>query len=192
MKSQREIDQILLQKVQAGDKHAFDLLVAPYRGRLMRLIQRTVHDIHDAEDVLQDTLIRAYRGVHGFRGDAAFYTWVFRIGINTATAFAASKRRRLLDYSEPLDEANGSTEGPWDSVTPEDVLMGKQLAETVGAALASMAPEHSAAITLREVDGLSYQEIALEMVCPIGTVRSRIANARTVIAARLRAMRAPQ
>lgn len=187
MKSFREPDQLLVCRVQGGDRCAFDQLAARYRPRLLRLILRIVHDSADAEDVLQDTLVRAYRAIHSFRGDSAFYTWLFRIAVNTATAFMTGRRHRMdacTDSAEP-NSAAAIAELDTDTITPEDILVGKQMAEIVDRAVASLAPEHSAAITMHEVDGLSYQEIADAMLCPIGTVRSRIANARLVIASRL-------
>ncbi|MGZ8288517.1 MAG: sigma-70 family RNA polymerase sigma factor [Telluria sp.] len=187
MKSQREPDDLLVARVQDGDRCAFDQLGARYRAKLLRLIVRTVHDPADAEDVLQDTLVRAYRAIHSFRGDSAFYTWLFRIAINTATAFMAGRRRHMETRGEAPDPAGHSAipDLQTDRITPEDILQGKQMAEIVDRAVASLAPEHSAAITMHEIDGLSYQEIADAMLCPIGTVRSRISNARMVIAARL-------
>lgn len=187
MKSQREPDAQLVVRVQNGDRNAFDQLVARYRAKLLRLVLRTVHDPDDAEDVLQDTLVRAWRAIHTFRGDSAFYTWLFRIAINTAIAFMSGKRRHMECRAEAPGEAHGAAgnDTRTDTITPEDILQGKQLAEIVGRAVASLAPEHSAAITMHEIDGLSYQEIADAMLCPIGTVRSRISNARLVIAARL-------
>lgn len=187
MKSLREPDHLLVSRVQDGDRCAFDQLAARYRSRLLRLILRIVHDSADAEDVLQDTLVRAYRAIHSFRGDSAFYTWLFRIAVNTATAFVTGRRHRMEACTDSADSNNATAiaEMETDSITPEDILLGKQMAEIVGRAVASLAPEHSAAITMHEVDGLSYQEIADAMLCPIGTVRSRIANARLVIANRL-------
>lgn len=187
MKSLREPDHLLVSRVQDGDRCAFDQLAARYRSRLLRLILRIVHDNADAEDVLQDTLVRAYRAIHSFRGDSAFYTWLFRIAVNTATAFVTGRRHRMEACTDSADSNNAAAiaELETDSITPEDILLGKQMAEIVGRAVASLAPEHSAAITMHEVDGLSYQEIADAMLCPIGTVRSRIANARLVIANRL-------
>jgi RNA polymerase sigma-70 factor (ECF subfamily) len=187
MKSQHEPDALLVVRVQNGDRRAFDQLVARYRVKLLRLIMRTVHDPDDAEDVLQDALVRAYRAIHAYRGDAAFYTWLFRIAINTAIAFMSGKRRLMECRADAPGEAQGAAAGDTrtDGITPEDILQGKQLAEIVDRAVASLAPEHSAAITMHEIDGLSYQEIADAMLCPIGTVRSRISNARLVIAARL-------
>lgn len=187
MKSLREPDHLLVSRVQDGDRCAFDQLAARYRSRLLRLILRIVHDSADAEDVLQDTLVRAYRAIHSFRGDSAVYTWLFRIAVNTATAFVTGRRHRMEACTDSADSnsATAIAELETDSITPEDILLGKQMAEIVGRAVASLAPEHSAAITMHEVDGLSYQEIADAMLCPIGTVRSRIANARLVIANRL-------
>lgn len=187
MKSQREPDALLVVRVQNGDRSAFDQLVARYRAKLLRLVMRTVHDPDDAEDVLQDTLVRAWRAIHTFRGDSAFYTWLFRIAINTAIAFMTGKRRHMDCRAGPPGDTQGASahDTRTDGITPEDILQGKQLAEIVDRAVASLAPEHSAAITMHEIDGLSYQEIADAMLCPIGTVRSRISNARLVIAARL-------
>ena len=194
MNSHREPDQQLVSRVQQGDRCAFDQLAMRYRGRLLRLILRIVHDPADAEDVLQDTLVRAYRAINTFRGDAAFYTWLFRIGVNTATAFITGRHHRMDVRTDSADPANAAdiAERETDPITPEDILLGKQMAEIVDRAVASLAPEHSAAITMHEVDGLTYQEIADAMLCPIGTVRSRIANARMVIATRLEPLgRAP-
>lgn len=190
MRSLREPDHLLVSKVQAGDRCAFDQLVTRYQARLLRLILRIVHDSADAEDVLQDTLVRAYRAIHSFRGDSAFYTWLFRIAVNTATAFMTGRRHRMDERTDSAAtrSTTANAELDTDAITPEDILQGKQLAEIVDRAVASLAPEHSAAITMHEVDGLTYQEIADAMLCPIGTVRSRIANARLVIATRLEPM----
>lgn len=187
MNSVRESDQLLVSKVQRGDRSAFDRLAARYRARVLRLISRIVHDPADAEDVLQDTLVRAYRAIPSFRGDSAFYTWLFRIAVNTATAFVTGRRRQMDARTDSADTDSAAVlaELETDTITPEDILHGKQLAEIVDRAVASLAPEHSAAITMHEIDGLSYQQIADAMLCPIGTVRSRIANARLVIANRL-------
>ena len=187
MDRNREPDQQLVNRVKQGDRCAFDQLALRYRGRLLRLILRIVHDPADAEDVLQDALVRAYRAINSFRGDSAFYTWLFRIGVNTANAFMTGRRHRMDTCTDSADPASATdiAERETDPITPEDILLGKQIAEIVDRAVASLAPEHSAAITMHEVDGLSYQEIADAMLCPIGTVRSRIANARLVIASRL-------
>jgi len=186
--SERESDQILVAKVQDGDKQAFDLLVAKYQRRLMRMVSYIVHDRAEAEDVLQEVFIKAYRGLRHFRGESAFYTWLFRIGVNTARSYVTVKKRKAVATAgEPPNEADfDGNDQRADLVTPEDVLAGKQIAEVVTSAMESLAPEQSIAMTLHEIDGLSYQEIADIMVCPIGTVRSRISHAREVIAGRLR------
>ena len=187
--SERECDQILVVKVQEGDKQAFDLLVAKYQRRLMRMVSYIVHDRAEAEDVLQEVFIKAYRGLRHFRGESAFYTWLFRIGVNTARSYVTVKKRKAVtsagDAAAPDLDFDGNDQRA-DLVTPEDVLAGKQIAEVVTSAMESLAPEQSIAMTLHEIDGLSYQEIADIMVCPIGTVRSRISHAREVIAGRLR------
>ncbi len=187
MDSSRVPDQQLVGMVQQGDRCAFDRLVTRYRGRLLRLILRIVHDPADAEDVLQDTLVRAYRAINAFRGDASFYTWLFRIGVNTANGFMSGRQHRMDACTESADPASAAAiaKRDTDPITPEDILLGKEMADIVDRAVASLAPEHSAAITMHEVDGMSYQQIADRMLCPIGTVRSRIANARHVIATRL-------
>lgn len=181
MKSERECE--LICWAQRGAHGAFDQLLAPYRQRLFRLIVQVVHNPEDSEDVLQETILRAYRGIRNFRGDSAFYTWLFRIAINTAKAFVTSRPHRndlqtdSVDASETLELPERES----DSITPLDILEAKQLAEVVGIALAHLPKEHSAAITMYEIDGLTYQQIADAMLCPIGTVRSRISNARLVI-----------
>ena len=193
--SERECDQALVQRVQDGDKQAFDLLIAKYQRRLMRMVSYIVHDRAEAEDVLQEVFIKAYRGLHHFRGESAFFTWLFRIGVNTARSHVSLKKRKgVVSAAEPATmefDIDGGDQRA-DIVTPEDVLAGKQIAEVVTSAMESMAPEQSIAMTLHEIDGLSYQEIADIMVCPIGTVRSRISHAREVIAGRLQRVSAVQ
>jgi RNA polymerase sigma-70 factor (ECF subfamily) len=193
--SERECDQALVLRVQEGDKQAFDLLIAKYQRRLMRMVSYIVHDRAEAEDVLQEVFIKAYRGLRHFRGESAFFTWLFRIGVNTARSHVSLKKRKgAISAAEPAMtdfEIDGGDQRA-DIVTPEDVLAGKQIAELVTSAMESMAPEQSIAMTLHEIDGLSYQEIADIMVCPIGTVRSRISHAREVIAGRLQRVSAAQ
>lgn len=181
MKSERECE--LICWAQRGVHGAFDQLLAPYRQRLLRLIAQVVHNPEDSEDVLQETILRAYRGIRSFRGDSAFYTWLFRIALNTAKAFVTSRLHRNDMQTDSVDasEATELPERESDNVTPLDILEAKQLAEVVGIALAHLPKEHRAAITMYEIDGLTYQQIADAMVCPIGTVRSRISNARLVI-----------
>jgi RNA polymerase sigma-70 factor (ECF subfamily) len=176
----------LVERTLGGDTYAFDTLVAPYRRRLHSHILQIVKDPSDAEDLLQDTLIRIYRGLRNYRGDASFYTWTFRIAVNCAITFVAHRRRHL---EEPMPNdvvsAYGTSERAPVCDDPETIVSGMQMVETVGAALDSMCPEFKTAILLREFDGMSYHEIADAMVCPVGTVRSRISSARQAIARHL-------
>lgn len=187
--TERESDQLLVERVQAGERQAFDLLVVKYQRRLMRLISRIVHDPAEAEDVVQETFIKAYRAIRHFRGEAAFYTWLYRIGINTAKNFLASQSRRTptsTDSDAEQAASFDSGEQLRDINTPESVLASQQIARTVNAAMDALPLDLRTAIVLREIEGLSYEEIADIMSCPIGTVRSRIFRARDVIAQRLR------
>ncbi|GGY30986.1 RNA polymerase sigma factor [Pseudoduganella albidiflava] len=165
------------------------MLVSKYQRRLMRLVSRIVHDPAEAEDVVQESFIKAFRGLRHFRGDSAFYTWLYRIGINTAKNFLVTQSRRT-PASTDVDAASaeGSDEGNGlrDINTPESMLATKQIAETVNAAMESLPVDLRTAILLREIEGLSYDEISEIMSCPIGTVRSRIFRAREVIADKLR------
>ena len=187
--SDRDIDQQLVERAQRGDKHAFELLVAKYQRRLLRLISRLVRDPAEAEDVAQEAFIKAYRALPQFRGDAAFYTWLYRIGVNTAKNFLVSNGRKAPTSTEK-DAAEAETfedAGQLRDInTPESVLMSRQVAEAVNAAMERLPEELCTAVTLREIEGLSYDEIAEVMNCPIGTVRSRIFRAREAIAAELR------
>ncbi len=187
--SDREIDHLLVQRAQKGDKRAFEMLVVKYQRKLARLLGRLVRDQAEVEDVTQEAFIKAYRALPSFRGDSAFYTWLYRIGINTAKNYLVSSARRpptVTTYDN--DEAEGFEDGDQlrDTNTPENELATKQLAETVNAAVAALPEELRTAITLREIEGLSYEEIAEIMNCPIGTVRSRIFRAREAIAEKLR------
>jgi RNA polymerase sigma-70 factor (ECF subfamily) len=187
--TERESDQLLVERVQAGERQAFDLLVTKYQRRLMRLVSRIVHDPAEAEDVVQETFIKAYRAIRRFRGDSAFYTWLYRIGINTAKNFLASQNRRTPTSTEndaEQAESFDSGEQLRDINTPESVLASQQIARTVNAAMDALPLDLRTAIVLREIEGLSYEEIADIMSCPIGTVRSRIFRARDVIAERLK------
>lgn len=189
MRTEREGDQLLVERVQAGDKGAFDLLVSKYQRRLIRLVSRLVHDPAEAEDVVQETFIKAYRALHHFRGDSAFYTWLYRIGINTAKNYLVSQGRRTPTSTElDAEQAEGLDDGESlrDINTPESMLATKQIAETVNAAMDLLPVELRTAIALREIEGLSYEEISAIMACPIGTVRSRIFRAREVIANKLK------
>jgi len=185
----REVDQQLVERAQRGDKRAFDLLVAKYQRKLGRLLSRFIRDPAEVEDVAQEAFIKAYRALPSFRGDSAFYTWLYRIGINTAKNYLVALGRRAPTVTEfDSDEAESFEDGEQlrDINTPESMLMSKEIGSTVNAAMEDLPEDLRTAITLREIEGLSYEEIASIMNCPIGTVRSRIFRARDAIAARLR------
>lgn len=187
--SEKDIDQMLVERVQQGDKAAFELLVSKYQRKIVRLISRLVRDPAEVEDVAQEAFIKAYRAIPQFRGESAFYTWLYRIAINSAKNYLASQGRRAPTSTETdAEEAETFGDGELlrDINTPESVLMSKQIAQTVNAAMAALPEELRAAISLREIEGLSYEEIAEIMNCPIGTVRSRIFRAREAIAQKLR------
>ncbi|MDY7538288.1 RNA polymerase sigma factor RpoE [Undibacterium sp. RTI2.1] len=191
MTTEREIDQLLVERVQRGDKKAFELLVSKYQRKLMRLVSRLVHDQAEAEDVVQESFIKAYRAMGNFRGDAAFYTWLYRIGVNTAKNYLVTQGRRAPTSTDAdIEEAETfvDADGLRDINTPESLLASKQIADTVNNAMLALPEELRNAITLREIEGLSYDEIAEVMLCPIGTVRSRIFRAREAIAEKLRPM----
>jgi RNA polymerase sigma-70 factor, ECF subfamily len=187
--SDREIDQELVLRAQAGDKRAFEMLVIKYQRKLARLLGRLVRDQAEVEDVTQEAFIKAYRALPSFRGDSAFYTWLYRIGINTAKNYlVASGRRAPTSTIYDSEEAEGFEEGNQlrDVNTPENELASKQIAEIINATMDELPEELRTAITLREIEGLSYEEIAEIMNCPIGTVRSRIFRAREAIAEKLK------
>lgn len=186
---EREADLVLVERVQSGDREAFGLLVTKYQRRLLRLVMRLVRDPAEAEDVAQEAFIKAYRALPNFRGESAFYTWLYRIGVNTAKNWLIAHGRRAPTRTEiDSEDAENYEDGELlrDADTPERLLMSKQIAETVDKAMASLPEELRTAITLREIDGLSYEEVAEVMDCPIGTVRSRIFRAREAIALKLR------
>lgn len=185
----REIDQVLVERAQAGDKRAFGLLVEKYQRKLGRLLSRMIRDPAEVEDVVQEAFIKAYRALPNFRNESAFYTWLYRIGINTAKNYlvAMGRRPRAVPEIEVEDAENFEDGNELRTIdTPETELMSKQVAKTVNETVASLPEELRTAITLREIDGLSYEEIATLMNCPIGTVRSRIFRARETIAEKLR------
>lgn len=185
----READQALVERVQAGDQKAFGLLVAKYQRKLLRLVSRLVWDPAEAEDVTQDAFIKAYRALPNFRGDSAFYTWLYRIGVNCAKNWLASHGQRARASAHTEDEDGEVIDDGGllhDADTPDRILMSKQIAETVNKAMDQLPDELRSAIALREIDGLAYEEIAEVMGCPIGTVRSRIFRAREAIARELR------
>jgi RNA polymerase sigma-70 factor (ECF subfamily) len=187
--NQREVDQLLVERVQRGDKRAFELLVVKYQRKINRLVARLVREGGDVEDVTQEAFIKAYRALPQFRGESAFYTWLYRIAINTAKNYLASQGRRAptstandVDDAETFEDADQLR----DINTPESLLMSKEVGETVSRAMDALPEELRFAIQLREIEGMSYEEIALAMDCPIGTVRSRIFRAREAIAVELR------
>lgn len=186
---EREIDQELVERAQRGDKTAFDLLVQKYQRKLGRLLSRMIRDQAEVEDVVQEAFIKAYRALPNFRGDSAFYTWLYRIGINTAKNYlVAMGRRPQVSTDIEVEDAENFEDGHELRTidTPETELMTKQIAKTVNDTVAALPEELRTAITLREIEGLSYEEIATLMGCPIGTVRSRIFRARETIAEKLR------
>ena len=192
--SDRLVDQELVERVQAGDKRAFDLLVLKYQRKVQRLVSRFVRDSGEVDDVVQEAFIKAYRALPSFRGDAAFYTWIYRIAINCAKNYLASPARRIVPASDLMSEDDEDMEsferndGLHDVATPDAEYASKQIAEAVNRAMAALPDDLRTAVTLREIEGLSYEEIAEAMECPIGTVRSRIFRAREAIATELRPM----
>lgn len=186
---EKEVDQQLVGRAQRGDKHAFELLVAKYQRRLARLISRFVRDSVEVEDVTQEAFIKAYRALPAFRGESAFYTWLYRIGINTAKNHLQTLKRRTptttifnAEESEGFEDAGLLHE----ISTPENELMSKQVVDVVNSSLQELPDDLRTALTLREIEELSYEEIAAAMDCPVGTVRSRIFRAREAIATNLR------
>src|SRR5207342_549794 len=179
----QQLDVDLVRRVQRGDSAAFDLLVRKYQHRIVALIGRYISDWSECQDVAQDTFLRAYRALGNFRGDAQFYTWLHRIAVNTAKNHLVASNRRPPTDDIDVDDAEQFASGMRlrDNDTPERELMRQQLEQTVMRAVQSLPEELRQAITLREVDGLSYEEIAKRMDCPIGTVRSRIFRAREAI-----------
>lgn len=187
-----DVDAALVERVQRGDQRAFEMLVVKYQRRIERLIARMVRDTDLVEDIAQETFIRAYRALPNFRGESAFYTWLYRIGVNTAKkALLGLKRDPLVTEAAlaSMDEDDDSSRVENEMTsgeTPETLMASRQVAETVNEAIEALSEDLRQAITLREIEGLSYEEISEMMNCPIGTVRSRIFRAREAIASKLR------
>lgn len=189
----REVDRELVSRVQRGDKKAFDVLVRKYQHKVIHLVSRYVRDESDAQDVSQEAFIKAYRALANFRGDSAFYTWLYRIAINTAKNFLVAQGRRPPDDDMDVDTAEqlGISPRLKEHATPENHLLGDEIVRTVQSAMDDLPDDLRTAITLRELEGLSYEEIAKAMDCPVGTVRSRIFRAREAIDNRLRPLLEP-
>jgi RNA polymerase sigma-70 factor (ECF subfamily) len=176
-------DQVLVERVKQGDKKAFDLLVLKYQHKIVNLVQRYVRDPNEAMDVTQEAFLKAYRALPRFRGDSAFYTWLYRIAINTSKNYLVAMSRRPLEYDLDLQapEQGAISNKLRDDDSPEGLLLREELRETMEKTIAGLPDELRLAITLREAEGLSYEEIAQTMECPVGTVRSRIFRAREAI-----------
>lgn len=181
--AEKTSDQLLVEHAQRGDRRAFDVLVLRYQQRIVKLIMRYVRDPSEAQDVAQEAFIKAYRALPGFRGESAFYTWLYRIAINTAKNYLAALQRKPMDYDfDPQGPLSAEIDNKLrDEETPEGIALQEELRRTVERSIASLPEELRIAIMLREIDGLSYEEIASAMDCPIGTVRSRIFRAREAI-----------
>lgn len=183
-----ETDQQLVERVQAGDRSAFNLLVLKYQHRVLKLVSRFINDAAEAEDVAQEAFLKAYRALGSFRGDSAFYTWLYRIAINTAKNALVSNRRRPVDFDLDLQDPEQYDRHARlkDAETPEAVLLTDEIRSVVEKAMEQLPEDLRTAIVLRELEGLSYEEIAEAMDCPVGTVRSRIFRAREAIDKKLK------
>jgi len=188
MTSSREADQELVVRVQAGDKKAFDLLVLKYQQKVVNIVGRYVHDHSEVYDVAQESFIKAYKALPRFRGDSAFYTWLYRIATNTAKNYLAAKSRRPPGWDVETETAELLDGGSKlrEYATPEHLLLEEEIANTVRMAVEELPEDLRTALTLRELEGLSYEEISQAMDCPIGTVRSRIFRAREAVDAKLK------
>ena len=186
--SEAKVDQLLVERVQKGDKRAFDLLIQKYQHRIVSLVTRYVSDYAEAQDVAQEAFIKAYRAIDRFRGDSAFYTWLYRIAINTAKNWIVAKNRRppASDIDAVDAEQYGMSSKLRETSTPENELLREEIERTVYDTIAELPEDLRTAIMLREMDGMSYEEIATTMECPIGTVRSRIFRAREAIDEKLK------
>ncbi len=188
--SNEPTDKELVKRVQKGEKGAFDLLVLKYEHKIVNLVMRYVRDPELALDITQEAFIKAYRALPRFRGDSAFYTWLYRIAVNTAKNYLAAQRRRPMDIELDLQdpEQYGLHAKLKETDTPEGVAIGQELQETLERAIAALPDDLRQAIVLRELDGMSYEEIAQTMDCPVGTVRSRIFRARDAIGKKVGAL----
>lgn len=188
MSAPKATDARLVERVQRGDKHAFDLLMGKYQQRIQVLVSRYLRDPDDVQDVTQDAFIKAYRALPNFRADSQFYTWLYRIAINTAKNFLVARSRRppAADVEASEAEYYAGGEALQEIETPENRLAGDQLSQVVFAAIEALPEDLRTAVTLREFDGMSYEDIAAVMDCPVGTVRSRIFRAREAIDAEIR------
>jgi RNA polymerase sigma-70 factor (ECF subfamily) len=182
-KYSEQLDEDLVLRVQQGDKSAFDLLVIKYQHKIIQLVNRYVKDPSEAQDVAQEAFIKAYRALGNFRGDSAFYTWLYRIAINTAKNYLVSRSRRSSDYQVDVQDAEAIENAPQlqGMETPERLLLNQEIIDTIKTAIDKLPQEMRTAIMLREFEGMSYEEIAVAMDCPVGTVRSRIFRAREAI-----------
>jgi RNA polymerase sigma-70 factor, ECF subfamily len=186
-RNSEQLDETLVLRVQRGDKSAFDLLVIKYQHKIVQLVNRYVKDPSEAQDVAQEAFIKAYRALGNFRGDSAFYTWLYRIAINTAKNYLVSRSRRSSDYEVDVQDAEAIENAPQlqGMETPERLLLNEEIIDTIRTAIDKLPEEMRTAIMLREFDGMSYEEIAAAMDCPVGTVRSRIFRAREAIDSKL-------
>ncbi len=182
-KYSEQLDEDLVLRVQQGDKSAFDLLVIKYQHKIVQLVNRYIKDPSEAQDVAQEAFIKAYRALGNFRGDSAFYTWLYRIAINTAKNYLVSRSRRSSDYQVDVQDAEAVENAPQlqGMETPERLLLNQEIIDTIKTAIDKLPEEMRIAIMLREFEGMSYEEIAQAMDCPVGTVRSRIFRAREAI-----------
>ncbi|MDD1628228.1 MAG: RNA polymerase sigma factor RpoE [Methylococcaceae bacterium] len=182
-KYSEQLDEDLVLRVQQGDRSAFDLLVIKYQHKIIQLVNRYVKDPSEAQDVAQEAFIKAYRALGNFRGDSAFYTWLYRIAINTAKNYLVSRSRRSSDYQVDIQDAEAIENAPQlqGMETPERLLLNQEIIDTIKTAIEKLPEEMRTAIMLREFEGMSYEEIATAMDCPVGTVRSRIFRAREAI-----------
>jgi len=182
-KNSEQLDEDLVLRVQQGDKSAFDFLVIKYQHKIIQLVNRYVKDPSEAQDVAQEAFIKAYRALGNFRGDSAFYTWLYRIAINTAKNYLVSRSRRSSDYQVDIQDAEALENAPQlqGMETPERLLLNQEIIDTIKTVIEKLPDEMRTAIMLREFEGMSYEEIAETMDCPVGTVRSRIFRAREAI-----------